>query len=67
MSGPFPAPRAPAKRVSAVFFRTKAGNEPLREWLKALEPDDRRRIGEDVKTVEFGWPAHLRRGFGGLS
>ncbi len=33
------------------------GREPVREWLKALPyPDDRKRIGEDIKTVEFGWP-----------
>ena len=24
--------------------------------MKALSPDDRKHIGEDVKTVEFGWP-----------
>ena len=28
----------------------------MREWLKGLFPDDRKRIGEDIKTVEFGWP-----------
>ncbi len=29
----------------------------MREWLKALpSPEDRKRIGEDIKTVEFGWP-----------
>lgn len=28
----------------------------MREWLKALSPEDRKRIGEDMKTVEFGWP-----------
>ena len=44
------------KRVPAIFYRTEAGGEPLREWLKRLSPDDRKRIGEDIKTVEFGWP-----------
>lgn len=44
------------KRVTVIFFRTEAGGEPLREWLKALSSEDRRRIGEDIKTVEFGWP-----------
>jgi phage-related protein len=24
--------------------------------LKALPPQDRKRIGEDIKTAEFGWP-----------
>jgi phage-related protein len=45
------------KRVPAIFFRTEAGGEPVREWLKGLpSPEDRKRIGEDIKTVEFGWP-----------
>jgi phage-related protein len=30
--------------------------EPVREWLKGLSPEDRKTIGEDIKTVEFGWP-----------
>ncbi len=46
-----------SKRIPAIFFRTEAGGEPLREWLKGLlSPEDRKRIGEDIKTVEFGWP-----------
>src|SRR5579863_4557512 len=44
------------KRVPAIFFRTEAGGEPLRDWLKALPSEDRKRIGEDIKSVEFGWP-----------
>jgi phage-related protein len=44
------------KRVPAIFFRTEAGGEPVRDWLKGLSPDDRKRLGEDIKTVEFGWP-----------
>ncbi len=44
------------KRVPALFFRTGAGNEPVREWLKALDQADRRRIGEDIKLTEYGWP-----------
>lgn len=48
--------RKAMKRVPAVFYKTEAGNEPLRDWLRSLEPIDRRFIGEDIKTVEFGWP-----------
>lgn len=44
------------KRLPAIFFKTEAGNEPVRDWLRAMGKDDRRRIGEDIKTVEFGWP-----------
>jgi len=29
----------------------------VREWLRSLPySEDRRCIGEDIKTVEFGWP-----------
>jgi hypothetical protein len=48
----------PGKRVPAVFFRTESGREPVREWLKELPySEDRKRIGEDIKTVEF-WVAN---------
>lgn len=39
-----------------MFYRTEAGGEPVREWLKILSKDDKRHIGEDIKTVELGWP-----------
>ena len=47
------------KRIPVVFFRTEVGNEPVRQWLKAMVPEDRRLIGEDIKTVEFGWPVGM--------
>jgi len=28
----------------------------VREWLKGLEAEDRKLIGEDIKDVEFSWP-----------
>jgi phage-related protein len=42
--------------LSVVFFRTASGNEPVREWLKSLPREERRILGEDIKTVQFGWP-----------
>jgi len=47
------------KRVPVIFFRTELGNEPVRSWLKAMIPQDRRRIGEDIGTVEYGWPVGM--------
>ena len=44
------------KKIPAFFFRSDSGAEPVRAWLKALESGDRKIIGEDIKTVEFGWP-----------
>ncbi|MGA8867472.1 MAG: type II toxin-antitoxin system RelE/ParE family toxin [Candidatus Sulfotelmatobacter sp.] len=50
------APGRQGKRVPAIFFRTEAGGEPVRQWLKGLSKEDRKRIGEDIQTAEFGWP-----------
>ena len=47
------------KRIPAFFYRTEAGNEPVRAWLKAMDAADRHLIGEDIKTVEFGWPVGM--------
>lgn len=51
-----PSDDTQGKRVPAIFYRTEAHGEPVREWLKGLSANDRKRIGEDIKTVEFGWP-----------
>lgn len=51
-----PEPGAPQPILEVRFFRTSAGNEPVRDWLRALEREDRRAIGEDIKTAQFGWP-----------
>ena len=42
--------------LAVVFFRTEAGNEPVREWLKGLPKEDRKTIGEDILTVQYAWP-----------
>jgi phage-related protein len=44
------------KRLPAYFYRSDNGREPVREWLKGLQPEDRKAIGEDIKDVEFSWP-----------
>lgn len=49
-------PETPHPILEVRFFRTSAGNEPVREWLKAMSREDRRAIGEDIKTSQFGWP-----------
>ena len=46
----------PSQKTPLIFFRTDAGGEPVREWLKSLSAEDRRIIGEDIKDVEFSWP-----------
>ena len=45
-----------AKKLPAIFYRTHQGTRPARDFLMELSPEDRRIIGEDIATVEFGWP-----------
>ena len=42
--------------LAVAFYATSAGNEPVREWLLALAADDRRAVGFDIKTAQYGWP-----------
>jgi len=42
--------------LAVVFFRTDTGREPVREWLKSLDKEARKAIGEDIKLVQFRWP-----------
>ncbi|MGC9366119.1 MAG: type II toxin-antitoxin system RelE/ParE family toxin [bacterium] len=43
-------------KLLVFFFRTERRNEPVRKWIKSLSKDDKRTIGEDIKTIQFGWP-----------
>ena len=52
-------PEQKRKRLPARFYRTAAGREPVREWLKNLPVEDRRILGTDIATVEFGWPVGM--------
>lgn len=47
------------KRLPASFYRSATDNEPVREWLHSLESADRRVIGQDIATAEFGWPVGM--------
>lgn len=46
--------RGPVLRV--IFYKSESGAEPVREWLKELRREDRKAVGEDIKTAQFGWP-----------
>ena len=49
-----------ANKLDASFYCTESGKEPVREWLKELSKTDRKTIGEDIRTVQFGWPIGMR-------
>lgn len=41
--------------MPVVFYRTSGGAEPVLDWLRGLPMEDRRAIGTDLATVQFGW------------
>jgi phage-related protein len=43
-------------KLDVYFFETDTRKEPVREWLQLLTSRDKKLIGEDIKTVQFGWP-----------
>jgi phage-related protein len=47
------------KKISLIFFRTPAGSEPVREWLKGLPEEERRAIGKDLLRAQWRWPVGM--------
>ena len=48
--------KPPRKIIDVQFYMTDHGSIPVKEWLKKLTPAGRKRIGDDIRTVELGWP-----------
>jgi phage-related protein len=44
------------RKVSIVFYRTPAGTEVVRNWLRGLDEGDRHAIGLDLMRVQYRWP-----------
>jgi len=47
------------KIIDVQFYKSDAGSIPVKEWLKKLTAADRKNIGDDIRTVEFGWPVGM--------
>lgn len=43
-------------KLGVIFYQSDNGVEPVREWLRDLPRIDKKTIGDDVKTVQYGWP-----------
>lgn len=42
--------------LRVVFYKPQTGKVPVREWLKSLSLENKKTIGKDITTVQFGWP-----------
>jgi len=53
------APDVGRREFPVFFYRTSAGTEPVRDWLRALPESDRRTIGLDLRRVQTEWPVGM--------
>jgi phage-related protein len=47
------------QKVPLVFFRTEAGRDAVREWLKCLPEAERQAIGRDLLRAQWRWPVGM--------
>ena len=45
--------------LEAVFYQTKQGNQPCRDFLLGLTRDEKREVGSDIFAVQKGFPMGL--------
>ncbi|MCY4597650.1 MAG: type II toxin-antitoxin system RelE/ParE family toxin [Bryobacterales bacterium] len=50
---------AKPRKIPLVFFRTLAGREPVRDWLKGLDKAERQSIGMDLLRAQWRWPVGM--------
>ena len=43
--------------IPVIFYKEDgSGNEPVKKWISSLTKEDKREIGNDLRTVQIGWP-----------
>jgi phage-related protein len=47
------------QKTRLIFFRTLAGSEPVRDWLKGLPEAERQAIGKDLLRAQWRWPVGM--------
>jgi Phage-related protein len=47
------------RKIPVVFYRTPAGTEVVRNWLRGLDESDRNTIGQDLMRVQYRWPVGM--------
>jgi phage-related protein len=47
------------EKIPLIFFRTEAGGEPVRDWLKGLPEAERREVGKDLLRTQWRWPVGM--------
>jgi phage-related protein len=50
---------APPQKIPLIFFRSRGGSEPVREWLRNLPVTERHAIGTDLMRAQWRWPVGM--------
>jgi phage-related protein len=48
-----------SQKIPLIFYRSAAGSEPVREWLKGLDETERQAIGKDLLRAQWRWPVGM--------
>jgi phage-related protein len=48
-----------ARKLPVLFYQTRGGAEPVRNWLRSLDDRDQNTIGLDLTRVQFRWPVGM--------
>jgi phage-related protein len=44
------------KPLKVYFYKEDSGREPVLIWLKKLDKPDKKKVGDDLQTLQYGWP-----------
>ena len=47
------------RKMPVIFYRTRSGNEVVRDWLRSQDEKDRNAIGQDLMRVQYRWPVGM--------
>ena len=47
------------RKIPLIFYRSRPGSEPVREWLKGLPEAERHAIGKDLLRAQWRWPVGM--------
>ena len=52
-------PKAISQKTPLVFYCSASGSEPVRGWLKGMQPEDRKEVGLDLMRAQWRWPVGM--------
>lgn len=47
--------------LEVAFYKTEGGNDVVLDVIRGLPAEDKKRVGEDLKTLQFGHPLGMPR------